>query len=175
MEALKPEIVAALDGAISVRRNLRAQRRAGAPRRRAQRFGWRSRRGGAARADDHRRRTATNFWSTFAAGKRPGFSSTSATIARFSPELRRDRTVLNCFAYTGGFSVYAFAAGAKAVVTFDSSHPALQIAEKNLTSQRHRRITTGSDQRRCLRLSERDRPDIRRHRFGPAFSGTQAQ
>jgi 23S rRNA (cytosine1962-C5)-methyltransferase len=46
--------------------------------------------------------------------------------------LARNKTVLNCFAFTGGFSVYAFAGGAKEVVTFDSSQPALELAERNL-------------------------------------------
>ena len=46
--------------------------------------------------------------------------------------LARGLTVLNCFAYTGGFSIYAFAGGASEVTTFDSSYPALQLAEQNL-------------------------------------------
>jgi 23S rRNA (cytosine1962-C5)-methyltransferase len=44
----------------------------------------------------------------------------------------RDRTVLNCFSFSGAFSVYAFGAGAKEAVTLDSSMPALELAEKNL-------------------------------------------
>ena len=42
------------------------------------------------------------------------------------------RTVLNMFGYTGGFSVYAAAAGAKVVHTVDSSAPAIAIAEENM-------------------------------------------
>jgi 23S rRNA (cytosine1962-C5)-methyltransferase len=44
----------------------------------------------------------------------------------------RDRTVLNCFSFSGGFSVYAFGSGAKEVVTLDSSIAALELAEENL-------------------------------------------
>jgi 23S rRNA (cytosine1962-C5)-methyltransferase len=66
-------------------------------------------------------------------GQKTGFFLDQRDNRAFLAGFTRDRTVLNCFAYSGGFSVYAFAAGAKAVVTFDSSHPALQIAEKNLT------------------------------------------
>jgi 23S rRNA (cytosine1962-C5)-methyltransferase len=66
-------------------------------------------------------------------GQKTGFFLDQRDNRAFLAGFARDRTVLNCFAYSGGFSVYAFAAGAKAVVTFDSSHPALQIAEKNLT------------------------------------------
>jgi 23S rRNA (cytosine1962-C5)-methyltransferase len=43
-----------------------------------------------------------------------------------------DRTVLNMFGYTGGFSVYAAAAGAKLVHTVDSSAIAISMAEKNM-------------------------------------------
>ncbi|MDT7837905.1 class I SAM-dependent rRNA methyltransferase [Aquabacterium sp. OR-4] len=42
------------------------------------------------------------------------------------------RTVLNCYAYTGGFSVAALAGGAAEVTTVDSSAPALERARDNL-------------------------------------------
>jgi 23S rRNA (cytosine1962-C5)-methyltransferase len=41
-------------------------------------------------------------------------------------------SLLNVFAYTGGFAVYAAAAGAAKITNIDSSIPALTIAEKNL-------------------------------------------
>lgn len=65
-------------------------------------------------------------------GQKTGFFLDQRDSRAFLATLARDRTVLNCFAYTGGFSVYAFAGGAKEVVTFDSSHPALELAENNL-------------------------------------------
>ncbi len=40
--------------------------------------------------------------------------------------------VLNCFCYTGAFSVYALAGGASSVISIDSSKDALRIAEENL-------------------------------------------
>jgi len=40
--------------------------------------------------------------------------------------------VLNCFCYTGAFSVYALAGGASSVISIDSSKDALTIAEENL-------------------------------------------
>jgi 23S rRNA (cytosine1962-C5)-methyltransferase len=40
--------------------------------------------------------------------------------------------VLNCYSYTGGFSVAAFAGGAMQVTSVDSSAPALQRAKDNL-------------------------------------------
>ncbi|MCZ7599975.1 MAG: class I SAM-dependent rRNA methyltransferase [Gammaproteobacteria bacterium] len=41
--------------------------------------------------------------------------------------------VLNAFAYTGGFGIYAGAAGAAEVTHIDSSAPALALCERNLT------------------------------------------
>ncbi len=43
------------------------------------------------------------------------------------------REVLNCFAYTGSFSVAALAAGAEVVVSIDSSAPALEWARRNVS------------------------------------------
>jgi 23S rRNA (cytosine1962-C5)-methyltransferase len=46
--------------------------------------------------------------------------------------LARGRRVLNCFCYTGGFSVAALAGGASSVDSVDSSEPALALASRNL-------------------------------------------
>lgn len=40
--------------------------------------------------------------------------------------------VLNCFSYTGGFSIHALKGGAKRVTNIDSSLPALELLQKNL-------------------------------------------
>jgi len=45
--------------------------------------------------------------------------------------LAQGRRVLNCFCYSGGFSVYALAGGASQVVSIDSSHEALVLAREN--------------------------------------------
>lgn len=44
----------------------------------------------------------------------------------------KDRDVLNCFSYTGGFSVFALAGGASKVTNIDSSADALALADKNI-------------------------------------------
>ena len=44
----------------------------------------------------------------------------------------KGRSVLNCFSYTGGFSVYALAGGAQRVVSVDASSPALELAKENI-------------------------------------------
>lgn len=65
-------------------------------------------------------------------GQKTGFFLDQRDNRAFLSRLSRGLAVLNCFAYTGGFSVFAFAGGAKEVVTFDSSKPALELAERNL-------------------------------------------
>jgi 23S rRNA (cytosine1962-C5)-methyltransferase len=42
------------------------------------------------------------------------------------------KEMLNCFAYTGGFAVYAAQAGATKIINIDSSERALQLAENNM-------------------------------------------
>ncbi len=55
---------------------------------------------------------------------------------RFNRELvghyAKGRTVLNTFCYTGGFSVYAMAGGAKEVCSVDSSERAVYLAKENM-------------------------------------------
>jgi len=46
--------------------------------------------------------------------------------------LAEGRRVLNCFCYTGGFSVAALAGGAASVDSVDSSDPAVSLAKRNL-------------------------------------------
>lgn len=46
-------------------------------------------------------------------------------------ELAKDRDVLDCFCYTGGFTVNALAGGAKSVVSVDASASALALGREN--------------------------------------------
>ncbi len=48
------------------------------------------------------------------------------------PAFVADKEILNAFAYTGGFGLYAAANGAGTIVNLDSSIPALEIAEANI-------------------------------------------
>ncbi|MCG3758914.1 23S rRNA (cytosine(1962)-C(5))-methyltransferase RlmI [Vibrio cincinnatiensis] len=45
----------------------------------------------------------------------------------------KDKEVLNCFSYTGGFGLYALKGGAKRVINADVSQPALDTAKLNAT------------------------------------------
>lgn len=66
-------------------------------------------------------------------GQKTGFfldqRSNRALVERYSS----GKNVLNLFCYTGGFSLYALSGGAKRVLSVDSSQPAINILEKNLS------------------------------------------
>jgi len=47
-------------------------------------------------------------------------------------ELAKDKDVLDCFSYTGGFTVNALAGGAKSVLSVDSSADALSLCKENI-------------------------------------------
>jgi 23S rRNA (cytosine1962-C5)-methyltransferase len=47
-------------------------------------------------------------------------------------ELVKDKDVLDCFCYTGGFTVNALAGGAKSVISIDSSADALELCKENI-------------------------------------------
>ncbi|HMT22332.1 MAG TPA: class I SAM-dependent rRNA methyltransferase [Promineifilum sp.] len=61
-----------------------------------------------------------------------------ATVGQ--PALMTGREVLNVFAYTGAFGVYAAAAGARGVVQVDSSTLALETAERNMALNGFERV-----------------------------------
>jgi 23S rRNA (cytosine1962-C5)-methyltransferase len=48
-------------------------------------------------------------------------------------ELAQDKDVLDCFCYTGGFTVNTLAGGAKSVLSVDGSEDALALARHNIT------------------------------------------
>lgn len=48
-------------------------------------------------------------------------------------ELAKDKQVLNCFCYTGGFTLNALAGGASSVTSVDSSGPALEQLKQNVS------------------------------------------
>jgi 23S rRNA (cytosine1962-C5)-methyltransferase len=66
-------------------------------------------------------------------GQKTGFFLDQRDNRLILSSFARGCAVLNCFAYTGAFSVYACAGGATDVVSMDSSRPALELAEKTLT------------------------------------------
>jgi 23S rRNA (cytosine1962-C5)-methyltransferase len=67
-----------------------------------------------------------------AAGQKTGFYLDQRDNRALTETLARDKDVLNCFCYTGGFSLYALRGGAKSVLSIDASGDALRIAAENL-------------------------------------------
>jgi len=67
-----------------------------------------------------------------AAGQKTGFYLDQRDNRALTETLARDKDVLNCFCYTGGFSLYALRGGAKSVLSIDASEEALQLAQRNV-------------------------------------------
>ncbi len=67
-----------------------------------------------------------------AGGHKTGFYLDQRENRRLLGELAAGREILNCFCYTGGFSLQALAGGAANVLSIDSSGPALAQARANL-------------------------------------------
>lgn len=65
-------------------------------------------------------------------GHKTGFYLDQRDSRQQSGKVMEGATVLNCFAYTGGFSVAALGAGAAQVTNVDLSAPALALSERNL-------------------------------------------
>jgi len=82
----------------------------------------------------------------FVKGQKTGFFLDQRENRKMVQELSKGKTVLNAFSYTGGFSAYAIAGGAKEVHSLDISADAVNMAEKNVAlnfpgCSNHRGIT----------------------------------
>jgi len=71
-------------------------------------------------------------------GQKTGFFLDQRDNRMRVEKLSKGKSVLNVFAYTGGFSVYAARGGAKEVVSVDVSAPALEGAVRNMA---HNKLT----------------------------------
>ena len=67
-----------------------------------------------------------------AAGQKTGFYLDQRDNRARVRTLADGREMLNCFSYTGGFTLSALAGGARSVLSIDSSAPALELAKRNL-------------------------------------------
>ena len=65
-------------------------------------------------------------------GHKTGFYLDQRDNRAWLRSVAADKDILNCFCYTGGFSLQALAGGAKSVLSIDSSGPALAQARANL-------------------------------------------
>jgi 23S rRNA (cytosine1962-C5)-methyltransferase len=65
-------------------------------------------------------------------GQKTGFYLDQRDNRALTGTLAQDKEVLNCFCYTGGFSLYALRGGAKSALSIDASEEALQLARRNV-------------------------------------------
>lgn len=65
-------------------------------------------------------------------GQKTGFYLDQRDNRQFCRRIASGKTVLNCFAFTGGFTAYALAGGAESVVSIDSSEEAIHLAKENV-------------------------------------------
>ena len=65
-------------------------------------------------------------------GQKTGFYLDQRENRQKSAKYFPNKEVLNAFAYTGAFSVYAASAGASRIINVDSSEHSLQLAERNM-------------------------------------------
>jgi 23S rRNA (cytosine1962-C5)-methyltransferase len=65
-------------------------------------------------------------------GQKTGFFLDQREMRKLVRTISNGKSVLNCFCYSGGFSVYAAAGGARQVESVDVSAPAVRLAEENL-------------------------------------------
>ncbi|HNC88520.1 MAG TPA: class I SAM-dependent rRNA methyltransferase [Anaerolineales bacterium] len=70
-------------------------------------------------------------------GQKTGFFLDQRENRTRVEKFSKNKTVLNVFAYTGGFSVYAARGGAKEVTSVDISPPAIEAAIRNMKHNQH--------------------------------------
>ena len=66
-------------------------------------------------------------------GQKTGFFLDQREMRNIIGSLAKDKSLVNCFSYSGGFSIYALKAGAKKVRSVDISKKALDNLEQNLS------------------------------------------
>ena len=75
---------------------------------------------------------ALQFKVNFQSGHKTGFYLDQCQNRLKIRELAKDKDVLDCFCYTGGFTVNALAGEAKSVLSVDSSADALELCKENI-------------------------------------------
>lgn len=91
-------------------------------------------------------------------GQKTGFFLDQRDKRHAFMKYAENRDVLNCFSYTGGFTVYALGGNARRVVSVDSSQRALEIARENVS-------LNGFDLSRCEFICD----DVKRYLREPSL------
>ena len=82
------------------------------------------------------------FSANIKAGSKTGFFLDQRDNRNLIKQFSKNKTVLNLFSYTGGFSVYAGLGGAKSVTSVDIAKPAIQALQKNFILNQLKTPTT---------------------------------
>jgi 23S rRNA (cytosine1962-C5)-methyltransferase len=98
-------------------------------------------------------------------GQKTGLFLDHRENRRTIEQLAAGQTVLNCFAYTGAFSLYALRGGAQSVISIDSGHgladaAAANLARNRLDQRRHAFVTADCFAMLEHYLTERRRFDL---------------
>ena len=72
------------------------------------------------------------FLINFESGHKTGFYLDQCANRQRVREIAGEKDVLDCFSYTGGFSLNALSGGAKSVVSVDSSADAIELCKENV-------------------------------------------
>jgi len=78
------------------------------------------------------RENGLKFLVDIKSGHKTGFYLDQRDNRELFSEFSKGKNVLNCFSYSGGFSIYALASGAHKVTQIDSSLSALELANRNI-------------------------------------------
>lgn len=78
------------------------------------------------------RENGFSYWVDLIGGHKTGFYLDQRANRDYVRNIAHDLEVLDCFSYTGGFTLSALAGGAAAIVAIDSSSDALDLARKNV-------------------------------------------
>jgi 23S rRNA (cytosine1962-C5)-methyltransferase len=95
-------------------------------------------------------------------GQKTGFFLDQRENRARVEQLARDQDVINVFAYTGAFGVYAARGGARSVLEIDASQPALAAAVRNFNH--NGAVTTGVEHELLVGNAFRALSDLQRSR-----------
>jgi 23S rRNA (cytosine1962-C5)-methyltransferase len=73
------------------------------------------------------------FWADIISGQKTGFYLDQRENRILIRNLARDRQVLDCFAFSGGFTVAALVGGAEKVTAVDTSSEAIELGRENVS------------------------------------------
>ena len=96
-------------------------------------------------------------------GQKTGFFVDQRENRALLEKYAKDRSVLNMFCYTGGFSVYALRGGAKSVDSIDSSAKAIELTKQNVAlnfTDDNRHNAYAEDAFKFLDTMEKDKYDL---------------